>query len=82
MGEQTLTPGIIKELEADFWGMCLLQQAGYNPGGFIGLLEILEKAAEGKTLRSTSSTTHPLHRERIKQIEDNLHNLDRCFPER
>jgi Zn-dependent protease with chaperone function len=70
----------IHEFEADFWGMCLLMQAGYDPESFIGMLEILERYSEEDN-RITNPSTHPLLADRISRIQENLNHMDLCFPQ-
>jgi predicted Zn-dependent protease len=77
--QKLIRQNILYEIEADFWGMCLLQQAGYHPEGFIELIEILAEEVESSTLQSSTSKTHPKHEYRIWQIEKNLNYMEHCF---
>jgi predicted Zn-dependent protease len=62
------------ELQADTIGVCLLIDAGYNPEGLIGVMEVLAQIS-GDTPPSFFST-HPNPTNRIEQIEQAIANAD------
>lgn len=62
------------ELEADKFGACLAREAGYNPAGMIGVMEILDKASRGARQPEMLST-HPNPGTRIQDGKRVLANL-------
>jgi predicted Zn-dependent protease len=56
------------ELESDKWGVRLSVMAGYDPRAMIGLMAILDKAAQGAAPPEILST-HPKPRNRVAYIE-------------
>jgi beta-barrel assembly-enhancing protease len=65
------------ELESDFLGVCFLQDAGYDPGALVRVMQVLAGAREGPSPPEFFST-HPNPENRIGRIEDAIRNLDRC----
>ena len=57
------------ESEADYIGILLAADAGYDPREAIHLWERMEQASEGKA-PSEFMSTHPSHETRIKQLEE------------
>jgi predicted Zn-dependent protease len=59
------------ELEADTWGLKLMEQMGYSPKAMIEVMEILKAASQGgETLEILQ--THPYPDRRIREIEQYL----------
>jgi predicted Zn-dependent protease len=55
------------ELEADEWGLKIMEESGYNPKAMIEVMRILEKAA-GKQHQPEMLLTHPYPESRIQKI--------------
>jgi predicted Zn-dependent protease len=58
-----------QELESDDLGVRFMYQAGYNPEGLIGVMEILEKASGGQKQPEFMST-HPSPENRVQKIRE------------
>jgi predicted Zn-dependent protease len=58
------------ELEADKWGVKLMEMAGYDPNSMIGVMKVLEKAAGDGPAEFFS--THPSPPHRITEIENDI----------
>lgn len=56
------------ELEADAWGLRLMEEAGYDPRAMLQVMEILEKAVPGGHTPEML-LTHPYPEHRIQQIK-------------
>jgi predicted Zn-dependent protease len=65
------------ELESDFWGVCILNEAGYDPNELVRVMEILNEASGGVRPPEFLST-HPDPGNRIAEIENAIANVDRC----
>ena len=61
------------ELEADRNGLQLMRENNINPQGMLHLMELLEKQTKGKEPAAFAST-HPVFRERIRNIQKELRN--------
>ncbi len=62
------------ELQSDTIGVCLMIDAGYNPEGLIGVMEVLEEMSAGAPPEFFS--THPNPGNRVQQIEQAIANAD------
>ena len=65
------------ELESDFWGVCILNEAGYDPGELVRVMEILNEASGGARPPEFLST-HPNPGNRIAEIENAIANIGSC----
>jgi predicted Zn-dependent protease len=65
------------ELEADWLGVCFMDDAGYNPQEMIRVMEVLEAASQGPRPPEFFST-HPSPQNRIQAIQDDIANLNQC----
>jgi beta-barrel assembly-enhancing protease len=65
------------ELESDFWGVCFLDDAGYDPGSLVQVMQVLEDASQGQAPPEFFST-HPNPERRIEQIQAAIQNIDQC----
>jgi predicted Zn-dependent protease len=65
------------ELESDFFGVCFIEDAGYDPNELIGVMEILGEANQGAAPPEFFST-HPSTGNRIEQIQSAIQSLDQC----
>ena len=65
------------EIESDFFGVCFMDEAGYDPQAMIGVMEILAQASGGQSQPEFFST-HPNPENRIQRIQEAINNLDRC----
>jgi len=65
------------EIESDFFGVCYMDEAGYDPQAMIGVMEILAQASGGQSQPEFFST-HPNPENRIQRIQEAINNLDRC----
>ncbi len=65
------------ELESDRIGVLFMSQAGYDPSGMVGVMEILDKASSGNRPPEFYST-HPNPDNRISEIKKAIQEL---FPE-
>jgi predicted Zn-dependent protease len=64
----TMKYGRGDELEADKWGVRLMEMAGYDPNSMIGVMEVLEKASGNGPPEFFSTHPNPPHRiEKIKE---------------
>ena len=69
--------GRADELEADGWGVCIMDQAGYDPNEMLRVMEILEEASSGGQPPEFFST-HPSPDNRMENIRLAIANLDQC----
>lgn len=60
------------ELEADTWGLKLMEAAGFNPKAMIEVMTILKSASPGEGRGPDMFQTHPNPDLRIKQIKEYL----------
>lgn len=65
------------ELEADFLGVCFMNNAGYDPEELISLMQILDEASQGNRPPEYLST-HPDPGNRIQRIQEHIQNLASC----
>lgn len=65
------------ELEADFLGVCFLNDIGYDPGEMINVMKILEASQTGDRPPEFFST-HPDPGNRIQRIQEAMQNLNSC----
>lgn len=59
------------ELQADIWGLKIMQQAGYDPRAMLEVMAILKKAS-GSGNSPEMLLTHPYPENRIEQIKEYL----------
>jgi predicted Zn-dependent protease len=71
----TMKYGRGDELEADKWGVRLMEMAGYDPNSMIGVMEVLEKAAGNGPPEFFSTHPNPPHR-----IEEIKKDIQEQFP--
>jgi predicted Zn-dependent protease len=85
-GSETLSAGQLdilemsraNELEADFLGVCILTQAGYDPQELIRVIRILEQAAQDQQPLPEYLSTHPDYDNRIQQLQEAIEQIDGC----
>ena|SRR5215216_97800 len=65
------------ELEADFLGVCFMNDTGYDPNELIGVMQILEASQQGNQPPEFFST-HPDPGNRIQRIQQAIQNLGSC----
>ncbi len=65
------------ELEADFLGLCFMDDAGYDPEDMAALMGVLEQASQGQEPPEFFST-HPSTGRRIELIQQGIQNLNQC----
>lgn len=65
------------ELESDFFGVCIINDAGYDPSELIEVMNILEEAGGGQRMPEFFST-HPDPGNRRAEIENAIQNVDQC----
>lgn len=65
------------ELESDFWGVCILESAGYDPQEMVRVMEILD-ASSGGARPPEFLSTHPDPGNRIAEIENAVDNIGNC----
>lgn len=65
------------EIESDFFGVCFLNDAGYDPGAMEGVMRILAEASGGQAPPEFFST-HPNPENRIENIRSAMNNLQEC----
>ena len=65
------------ELEADFLGVCFMNDAGYNPEELISVMQILDEASQGNRPPEYLST-HPDPGNRIQRIQEHIQNISSC----
>jgi predicted Zn-dependent protease len=58
------------ELEADRLGVKLMSQAGYDPRAMIGVMEVLQTSAKGRSTPPEFFSTHPNPENRITRIKE------------
>jgi predicted Zn-dependent protease len=66
----TMKYGRGDELEADKWGVRLMELAGYDPNSMIGVMEVLEKASGNGPPEFFSTHPNPPHR--IEEIKKDI----------
>lgn len=65
------------ELEADYLGVCFLNDTGYDPGEMINVMKILEASQTGDRPPEFFST-HPDPGNRIERIQEAMQNISSC----
>lgn len=65
------------ELESDFWGVCFMYDAGYDPGELVSMMQILAESQQGQAPPEFFST-HPNPENRIERIQSAIQNIDQC----
>jgi beta-barrel assembly-enhancing protease len=65
------------ELEADKFGVCLMNQAGYDPQALTEVMQILAEASGGAR-RPEFSSTHPNPENRAQRIAQHIQNIGRA----
>lgn len=65
------------ELEADKFGVCFMNEAGYDPNEMISLMQILQASETGNQPPEFFST-HPNPANRIQQLQSDIQNINAC----
>jgi beta-barrel assembly-enhancing protease len=65
------------EIEADKFGVCFMNDSGYDPNEMISVMQILEAASSGNQPPEFFST-HPNPANRIEQIQADIQNINAC----
>lgn len=65
------------ELESDYLGVCLINDAGYDPNELVNVMKILEASQTGNRPPEFFST-HPNPENRIQRIQQAIQNVDTC----
>ena len=65
------------ELEADKFGVCFMNEAGYDPNEMVGLMQILQASETGNRPPEFFST-HPNPANRVQQIQSDIQNINAC----
>ena len=65
------------ELEADFLGVCFINDSGYNPEELLSVMQILAESSQGNAPPEFFST-HPNPESRIQQIQEAIQNIAAC----
>ena len=65
------------ELQSDFLGVCILDQAGYDPLEMVRVMEVLAEAS-GRSGQPEFFSTHPNPENRIERIQQAASNLESC----
>jgi predicted Zn-dependent protease len=65
------------ESEADWLGVCFMNDSGYNPQNMIRVMQILDSLSQGNRQPEFLST-HPDPGNRIVAIQQNIQKLDQC----
>jgi len=65
------------ELEADFLGVCFINDTGYNPEELIRVMQVLAEASQGNAPPEFFST-HPNPENRIQRIQEAIQNIAAC----
>ena len=73
----TLKYGRDDELEADYLGVCFINDTGYDPNEMVGVMQILQASQTGNRPPEFFST-HPNPENRIQRIQQAIQNLDTC----
>jgi predicted Zn-dependent protease len=73
----TLKYGRDDELEADKFGVCFMNDAGYDPNEMIGVMKVLKAASSGNQPPEFFST-HPDPGNRIQRIQEDIQNMNSC----
>lgn len=65
------------ELEADYLGVCFINNAGYDPNELVGVMQVLEASQTGDRPPEFFST-HPDPGNRIQRIQEAIQNIGTC----
>jgi len=65
------------ELEADRYGVCFMNDTGYDPNEMISVMQILEASSSGNEPPEFFST-HPSPANRIQRIQEDIQNISSC----
>lgn len=65
------------ETEADWLGVCFMNDSGYDPQDMVKVMQILESLSQGQRPPEFLST-HPDPGNRILQIQADIQNMDQC----
>lgn len=65
------------ETEADWLGVCFMNDSGYDPQDMVKVMQILESLSQGQSPPEFLST-HPDPGNRILQIQADIQNMDQC----
>jgi beta-barrel assembly-enhancing protease len=65
------------ENEADWLGVCFMNDSGYDPQDMVKVMQILDSLSQGQSPPEFLST-HPDPGNRILQIQADIQNLDQC----
>ena len=65
------------ETEADWLGVCFMNDSGYDPQEMVKVMQILDSLSQGNNPPEFLST-HPDPGNRILQIQTDIQNLDQC----
>ena len=65
------------ETEADYLGVCFMDDTGYDPEAMIQVMQILQAQESGQSPPEFLST-HPSPENRIQQIQLDIQNMDQC----
>jgi beta-barrel assembly-enhancing protease len=65
------------ELEADKFGVCFMNEAGYDPNEMVSVMQILQASETGNQPPEFFST-HPNPANRIQQIQADIQNISAC----
>jgi predicted Zn-dependent protease len=65
------------ELEADFLGVCFINDSGYNPEELLSVMQILAESSQGNAPPEFFST-HPNPESRIQRIQEAIQNIAAC----
>jgi predicted Zn-dependent protease len=65
------------ETEADYYGVCFMNEAGYDPQEMINVMQILQASETGNQPPEFFST-HPSPANRIQKIQQDIQNISSC----
>ena len=65
------------ELEADRFGVCFMNDTGYDPNEMISVMQVLQAASSGNQPPEFFST-HPDPGNRIQRIQEDVQNINSC----
>lgn len=65
------------ELEADRYGVCFMNDTGYDPNEMVSVMQILEESSSGNEPPEFFST-HPSPANRIQRIQEDIQNISSC----
>jgi predicted Zn-dependent protease len=65
------------ELEADRYGVCFMNDTGYDPNEMVSVMQILEASSSGNA-PPEFFRTHPNPANRIQRIHEDIQNINNC----